>query len=144
MATGEALLLKNQICFSLYSATHRLMKIYRPLLAELNLTYPQYLVMLVLWEEGSATVSGIGEKLGLDSGTLTPLLKRMETAGYLERKRSEKDERIVTILLTPNGRNLRTKARSVPEKLFCQTGVSEKDAFALKEVLDKLGCEIPG
>lgn len=87
---GEILLLKNQICFSLYSATHRMMKLYRPLLTELNLTYPQYLVMLVLWEEDGLSVSEIGERLSLDSGTLTPLLKRMQTANLLERKREKR------------------------------------------------------
>lgn len=136
---GEILLLKNQICFSLYSATHRMMKMYRPLLTELNLTYPQYLVMLVLWEEDGLSVSEIGERLSLDSGTLTPLLKRMQIANLLERKRGEEDERVVTVRLTSLGKKLHTKALSVPEKIFCQMGISLQEVFSLKETLHRLG-----
>ncbi len=135
---GEILLLKNQICFSLYSATHRMMKMYRPLLTELNLTYPQYLVMLVLWEEDGLSVSEIGERLSLDSGTLTPLLKRMQIANLLERKRGE-DERVVTVRLTSAGKKLHTKALSIPEKIFCQMGISLQEVFSLKETLHRFG-----
>ncbi|BDA79828.1 MarR family transcriptional regulator [Leptospira kobayashii] len=116
-----------------------MMKLYRPLLTELNLTYPQYLVMLVLWEEDGLSVSEIGERLSLDSGTLTPLLKRMQTANLLERKRGEEDERVVTVMLTSAGKKLHTKALSVPEKLFCQLGISLQEVFSLKETLSRLG-----
>ncbi|TGN07224.1 MarR family winged helix-turn-helix transcriptional regulator [Leptospira ilyithenensis] len=116
-----------------------MMKMYRPLLTELNLTYPQYLVMLVLWEEDGLSVSEIGERLSLDSGTLTPLLKRMQIANLLERKRGEEDERVVTVRLTSLGKKLHTKALSVPEKIFCQMGISLQEVFSLKETLHRLG-----
>ncbi|MGV3667989.1 MAG: MarR family winged helix-turn-helix transcriptional regulator [Leptospira bouyouniensis] len=135
----EVLLLKNQICFSLYSSMHRLMKIYRPLLAAVGLTYPQYLVMLVLWEEERITVSGLGERLQLDSGTLTPLLKRLEQSGFVERKRSSEDERVVLVSLTKGGRNLREKAKAIPEQIFCLSGIEENQAIQLKKILDELG-----
>ncbi|MBM9548865.1 MarR family transcriptional regulator [Leptospira sp. 201903074] len=134
--TDEVLLLKNQVCFSLYSSMHRLMKIYRPLLAAVGLTYPQYLVMLVLWEEEESTVSGLGDRLQLDSGTLTPLLKRLEQGGFIQRKRNLDDERVVIVSLTKNGRQLREKAKSIPEQIFCLSGIEEKQAIQLKEILD--------
>ena len=109
-----ALLLDNQLCFALYSASLSMTKLYKPLLDALELTYPQYLVMLVLWEKDAITVSALGERLFLDSGTLTPLLKRMELAGLLQRQRSAEDERRVEITLTSQGRNLKTRAATVP------------------------------
>lgn len=115
---------------------HRLMKIYRPLLAAVGLTYPQYLVMLVLWEEEESTVSGLGERLQLDSGTLTPLLKRLEQGGLIQRKRNSDDERVVILSLTKNGKQLREKAKSIPEQIFCLSGIEEKQAIQLKEILD--------
>lgn len=118
---------------------HRLMKIYRPLLAAVGLTYPQYLVMLVLWEEERITVSGLGERLQLDSGTLTPLLKRLEQSGFVERKRSSEDERVVLVSLTKGGRNLREKAKAIPEQIFCLSGIEENQAIQLKKILDELG-----
>lgn len=134
--TDEVLLLKNQICFSLYSSMHRLMKIYRPLLAAVGLTYPQYIVMLVLWEEEESTVSGLGDRLQLDSGTLTPLLKRLEQGGLIQRKRNPDDERVVIVSLTKNGKQLREKAKSIPEQIFCLSGIDETQAIQLKEILD--------
>ena len=110
----SALLLDNQLCFALYSASLAMTKLYKPLLESLGLTYPQYLVMLVLWEQDGLTVSALGERLFLDSGTLTPLLKRMEQAGLVSRQRSADDERKVEVLLTPEGRKLKTRAASVP------------------------------
>lgn len=110
---NAALLLDNQLCFALYSASLAMTKLYKPLLAPLGLTYPQYLVMLLLWEHASLSVSELGQRLYLDSGTLTPLLKRMEAAGFLERKRSSLDERRVDILLTPAGRKLKASAGSI-------------------------------
>lgn len=111
---ATALLLDNQLCFALYSASLAMNKLYKPLLETLDLTYPQYLVMLVLWESDGLTVSGIGERLFLDSGTLTPLLKRLEAAGLVERQRDSEDERRVIVRLTSAGRRLRQKAGDIP------------------------------
>jgi DNA-binding MarR family transcriptional regulator len=113
-ASDPALLLDNQLCFALYSTSLAMTKLYKPLLAELGLTYPQYLVMLVLWEQDDVSVSALGERLFLDSGTLTPLLKRLETAGLLLRIRSPQDERRVLISLTTAGRALKVRAAQVP------------------------------
>jgi DNA-binding MarR family transcriptional regulator len=111
---NPALLLENQLCFALYSTSLAMTKLYKPLLAALGLTYPQYLVMLVLWEQDDVSVSSLGERLFLDSGTLTPLLKRMEAAGLLVRTRAKDDERRVQIALTPAGHHLKGQAGSVP------------------------------
>ena len=110
----SALLLDNQLCFALYSASLAMTKLYKPLLEELGLTYPQYLVMLVLWEADGVMVSEIGHRLSLDSGTLTPLLKRLEAAGLISRMRDVQDERRVHIHLTQAGRKLKTRAAKVP------------------------------
>ena len=114
LTPDQALLLDNQLCFALYSTSLAMTKLYKPLLEALGLTYPQYLVMLVLWEHDGLTVSALGERLFLDSGTLTPLLKRMEAAGWLSRQRDAQDERRVTIRLTSAGRNLQAQAASIP------------------------------
>ena len=119
---GAALQLDNQLCFALYSASRAMTKHYQPLLAPLGLTYPQYLVMLVLWEHSGMSVSELGERLYLDSGTLTPLLKRMELAGLLARKRSSQDERRVDITLTPAGRKLKASAAKVLACVIRATG----------------------
>lgn len=118
----DALMLSNQLCFAVYSAAHALNRAYRPLLDGLGLTYPQYLVMLALWEEDGRTVSGLGDALRLDSGTLTPLLKRLEAAGLVTRRRSPADERHVVISLTATGARLREKARDIPAALACVMG----------------------
>lgn len=110
----DPLLLDRQVCFPLYAATNLLNRLYTPVLAELGLTYPQYLVMLVLWEHEPQTVGALGARLYLDSGTLSPLLKRMETAGLVERGRDPADERRVVVRLTPQGRALRARAEHVP------------------------------
>jgi DNA-binding MarR family transcriptional regulator len=114
----EVLKLENQLCFPLYAAANALQRTFRTLLRDLGLTYPQYLVMLVLWEEGRVTVKDLGQKLFLDSGTLTPLLKRLESAGLVNRRRSQQDERRVEIGLTDHGHALRELAVRVPEKFF--------------------------
>jgi MarR family transcriptional regulator, organic hydroperoxide resistance regulator len=111
---NKALLLDNQLCFALYSTSLAMTKLYKPLLDELGLTYPQYLVMLVLWERDGLMVSELGERLFLDSGTLTPLLKRLESAGLIARIRAVEDERRVHITLTAAGRRLKAKAQKVP------------------------------
>ena len=110
----QALLLDNQLCFALYSASLAMTKLYKPWLDELGLTYPQYLVLLVLWEEDGLSVSELGNRLHLDSGTLTPLLKRLESAGLVSRLRATHDERRVHITLTAAGRKLRTRAEMIP------------------------------
>jgi MarR family transcriptional regulator, organic hydroperoxide resistance regulator len=114
VAASPALKLDNQLCFALYSASLAMTKLYKPLLAELGLTYPQYLVMLVLWERDGVMVSALGERLFLDSGTLTPLLKRLEASGLIARVRDVADERRVHVTLTSAGRQLKTKAAGVP------------------------------
>ena len=111
---GDALRLDNQLCFALYSASLAMTKLYKPLLAALGLTYPQYLVLLVLWERDGLMVSELGERLFLDSGTLTPLLKRLEAAGLVARIRAVEDERRVHITLTATGRKLKARAAKVP------------------------------
>lgn len=109
-----ALRLDNQVCFALYSASLAMTKLYKPLLDAIGLTYPQYLVMLVLWEQDGVTVSALGERLFLDSGTLTPLLKRLQAQGHIARLRDVLDERRVRITLTPQGRALRDRAETIP------------------------------
>ncbi|HEI8868108.1 MarR family winged helix-turn-helix transcriptional regulator [Serratia sp. AKBS12] len=132
------LLLDQQMCFALYSANLALHKVYRKLLNQLDLTYPQYLVMLVLWERDEITVSDIGERLFLDSATLTPLLKRLEAAGLLLRYRAVNDERQVIIALTDAGHALREKARSIPEAVMCATDCSLDEVSSIKQQLEKL------
>ena len=113
-STAPDLLLDHQLCFALYSTSLSMTKIYKPLLAGLGLTYPQYLVMLVLWESDGLMVSEIGSRLFLDSGTLTPLLKRLESSGLIVRFRDEQDERCVRVNLSPEGRRLRARAARIP------------------------------
>lgn len=131
----EALLLSNQLCFAVYSTAHALNRVYKPLLDALALTYPQYLVMLTLWERDAPTVKEIGERLHLDSGTLTPLLKRLEAAGLVRRRRDPADERQVRIGLTQKGRVLRDRARAVPHEILCASGHSAGDLQELKRAL---------
>jgi DNA-binding MarR family transcriptional regulator len=134
--------LDNQLCFALYSSSHLMTKIYKPLLKEIGLTYPQYLVMLALWEEDNVTVGALGEKLYLDSGTLTPLLKRMETAKLLKRARSGSDERQVFIHLTDKGRALKRAAVSIPARAGAATGLSDLEITKLRKQLTKLQAEL--
>ncbi|MBR4686509.1 MAG: MarR family transcriptional regulator [Candidatus Methanomethylophilaceae archaeon] len=110
----DCLKLENQVCFPLYACSKEIVRRYRPLLDELDLTYTQYITMMVLWEHGDSTVNDLGERLFLDSGTLTPLLKNLESKGYVKRGRSKEDERSVIISLTDEGMNLREKALKVP------------------------------
>ena len=136
--TEAALRLDRQLCFALYSANLAMGKLYRGLLRELDLTYPQYLVMLVLWERDGLTVSEIGERLYLDSATLTPLLKRLEAAGFVTRRRDAHDERKVQIELTDAGRALREKAAEVPAALACQLHLPLDEIVALRATLQDL------
>lgn len=133
-----ALRLDQQLCFALYSATRAMTAAYRPVLAELNLTYPQYLVLLVLWEEGPVTVGRLGERLHLDSGTLSPLLKRLEANGVVVRQRSRSDERQVEIDLTDAGRALEERAQCIPEELFQATRLSVDDVEQLRDAVRQL------
>ena len=125
--------LDNQICFAVYSAAHAFNRVYKPLLDRLGLTYPQYLVMLVLWERDDVPVKDIGEKLFLDSGTLTPLLKRLEAAHLVRRTRSREDERQVLIALTPQGHTLKDKARAVPQSILAASDCSVSELVAMKD-----------
>ena len=125
--------LDNQICFAVYSAAHAFNRVYKPLLDRLGLTYPQYLVMLVLWERDDVPVKTIGEKLFLDSGTLTPLLKRLEAAHLVRRTRSREDERQVLIALTPQGHALKEKARAVPQSILAASDCSVSELVAMKD-----------
>jgi len=136
--TADPLLLENQLCFALYSASLQMTKLYKPLLAKIGLTYPQYLAMMALWEEDGVTVGALGERLFLDSGTLTPLLKRLEAAGLIRRTRNEADERQVLIGLTPEGRALKRKAADIPGKAICATGLSLNELADTKRKLEKL------
>src|ERR1700748_2054911 len=132
------LALDKQLCFALYSASLAMTKVYKPLLAPLGLTYPQYLVMRALWEEDAQTVSQLGDKLALDSGTLTPLLKRLEAQGALSRERDATDERRVIVRLTTAGRRLKVQARKVPPQVVHATGCDLDDVLALTRQLGTL------
>jgi DNA-binding MarR family transcriptional regulator len=132
-AGDQPLRLDNQICFAIYSTAHAFNRVYKPLLERLGLTYPQYLVMLVLWERDGVPVKDIGERLFLDSGTLTPLLKRLEAAEFIKRTRSTRDERQVLIALTPQGLALKEKARSVPQSILAASACSIGELSAMKE-----------
>jgi DNA-binding MarR family transcriptional regulator len=134
----DPLLLGNQICFAVYSTAHAFNRVYKPLLDRLGLTYPQYLVMLVLWERDDVPLKDIGEKLFLDSGTLTPLLKRLEAQGLIRRTRSTEDERQVLIALTPKGRELREEARAVPQAILSNSACSVGELVAMKNELVSL------
>lgn len=138
-ATVEMLHLDRQLCFLLYKASGRMTEIYRPILKALGLTYPQYLVMLALWERDDRTVGDLGRLLEMEIGTLSPLLKRMEAAGVLSRERDPKDERKVNVRLTPAGKGLRRKAlESVPQGLACQLKTPIEDLVALHAGLNRL------
>ncbi len=135
----ESLLkLENFLCFAIYSTANAVTRAYQPRLAALGLTYPQYLVMVVLWEAENQTVKAIGEKLSLDSGTLTPLLKRLETAGLITRRRDTVDERQVLIALTDDGRDMKQRAEAVPVAIGKAFGCTMPEAKALRSELMQL------
>ena len=147
-ASDQLLRLDNQICFAVYSATHAFNRVYKPLLDRLGLTYPQYLVMLVLWERDGVPLKEIGERLHLDSGTLTPLLKRLEQAGLVKRTRSTEDERQVLIGLTAHGHALKDKARAVPPQILAAAQCSVAELTAVKNEIvalrDRLNAMVEG
>lgn len=135
---GEGLKLSDQLCFATYAAAHAFTRVYKPLLDPLGLTYPQYLVMLVLWEQANITVNDMGEQLFLDSGTLTPLLKRLQAASLVERTRDTKDERQVRITLTQKGRDLHGPVKQVWDQVVCSVGLSPDRLEALKGEIHRL------
>lgn len=138
MQQDKWLLLDNQLCFRLYSASKAITQAYTPILDTLNLTYPQYLSMLVLWETDNISVKDLGERLNLDSGTLSPLLKKLEAKNFVVRKRLATDERVVTVTLTAKGKELKKKAVEVPNQMLCKMDLKMKDAVDLQKKLDEL------
>jgi DNA-binding MarR family transcriptional regulator len=136
--TSDPLLLRDQLCFSLYAASRAVTALYRPLLDELGLTYPQYLVLLVLWEHGTSPVKDLGNALQLDYGTLSPLLKRLEANGLVRRTRRADDERSVAVALTEEGEALRDRALSVPPVIGTAMGLREEEFDTLRGLLTRL------
>jgi len=134
----DILKLDNQLCFSLYAASREITKLYKPFLDKIGLTYTQYITLLVLWESDNITVKELGNRLRLDSGTLTPLLKKLESMDILERLRDKKDERNVYIKLTDKGQNLKDEALDIPSKVFCSSGLSKDESLYLRVHLQKL------
>lgn len=134
----DPLKLENQLCFPLYVAAKEVVKKYRPLLEPLGLTYTQYIAMMVMWEHKSLTVGRLCELMCLDTGTLTPMLKKMETAGLVQRKRSKDDERSVIVTITPKGEALKEKAADVPARMSQCVSLSQDEALTLLTLLKKL------
>lgn len=134
----DVLKLENQLCFPLYVCSKEIVKRYKPFLDEIDLTYTQYITMMVLWEHKEMNVKELGDYLFLDSGTLTPVLKKLEQKGYLTRKRSEQDERVLNVTITADGEALKEKAVDIPAKLGACVPLKPEDAAKLFEVLHKL------
>jgi DNA-binding MarR family transcriptional regulator len=135
MNKEDCLKLENQLCFPLYAASRKIIRKYKPLLDKLDLTYTQYICMMVLWEEKEINVKRLGEKLFLDSGTLTPLLKKLEQKEYIKRKRETKDERNLNISITKKGEDLKKEALSIPEMVGKCINLKEEDALKLYQIL---------
>ena len=138
MSQFENLKLKNQLCFALYAATNAITRAYRSRLSHIGLTYSQYLVMMVLWEADGITVKNIAQQLHLDSPTITPLLKRLESAGFVNRQRNASDERVVNIFLTDAGRNIQARVADMQKRVACQTGMQETQFIELRSTLHEL------
>jgi DNA-binding MarR family transcriptional regulator len=134
----ESIKLDNQVCFSLYASSREIIKLYKPFLDKFNLTYTQYVAMLVLWEDEKSTVKDIGKRLHLDSGTLTPLLKKIESMGLIKRYRDVNDDRVVIVELTEQGRLLKDDVTEVPREMACKINMSREDLLDLKRKLDNL------
>ena len=134
----DCLRLGNQLCFPLYACSKEIVHRYKPMLDELDLTYTQYITMMVMWEHKSLNVKELGEYVYLDSGTLTPLLKKLEAKGYVKRTRCANDERCVNVEVTPEGLQLEEKALSVPGQMWCTLGLTPKEAETLKLLLTKV------
>ncbi len=135
MSKYDCLKLENQLCFPLYACSKAVTRHYKPFLDELDLTYTQYITMMAMWEKEKASVTELGEMLFLDSGTLTPVIKKLESKGYISKTRSKTDERSVTVEITPEGKKLRDKAVSIPSKMGGCVALSEKDAKELYRIL---------
>ncbi|MEP9354346.1 MarR family transcriptional regulator [Xanthobacter sp. KR7-65] len=142
--TPDFVPIDDKLCFALYAASHAFTRVYKPLLDAVGLTYPQYLVMVTLWEEDDRTVGNIGDKLGLESSTLTPLLKRLEAMGHVSRSRDPDDERVVRIRLTDKGRALRRETRTIPGCILAATGLDiagvvrlQREITALRKALEQ-------
>ena len=138
MSQFENLKLKNQLCFALYAATNAITRAYRSRLSHIGLTYSQYLVMMVLWEADGITVKSIAQQLHLDSPTITPLLKRLESAGFVNRQRNVSDERVVNIFLTDAGRIIQARVAEMQKSVACQTGMQETQFIELRSTLHEL------
>lgn len=138
MKPFEHLFLDNQLCFALYAATNAITRCYRGPLADAGLTYPQYLVMMLLWQHGEFTAGKLATELQLDASTLTPILKRLESAGWVERRRQTSDERVVCVSLTPAGRSLRKQVAPIQREVACKTGLSETEFIDLRKQLHEL------
>ena len=138
----ESLKLSNQVCFPLYAASREVIKLYKPFLDEYNLTYTQYITMLVLWEDEKITIKELCKKLYLDSGTITPVIKKLEAMGLLIKYRDKSDERIVNVELTDKGRELKEEIVKVPEQVSCKVNGSGEDLLILKNLLEKVLDEI--
>ena len=134
----EGLKLKNQLCFPLYACAKEIVRMYKPFLEEIDLTYTQYITMLVLWEHGALNVKHLGECLFLDSGTLTPLLKKLEAKGYLERKRSREDERNLMVCITKKGEKLKERAVSIPQQMGSCVRLDTEEIMQLQRLLYKI------
>ena len=134
----DVLKLENQLCFPLYAAAKETVKLYRPLLEKMNLTYTQYIAMLVFWEHKKMNVKELGEKLYLDSGTLTPVLKSLEAKGFVRRYRSTEDERVLLVEVTEAGKALRDQALSIPAQMACHVVLSPEESITLYKLLYKL------
>ena len=134
----DILKLDNQLCFPLYAVSKEIVRHYKPFLDEMDLTYTQYIAMMVMWEQKELSVKQLGEFLYLDSGTLTPLLKTMEKKGWVTRKRSEKDERVLTVTITEAGEKLREKAITVPNKIAECINITAEEAMQLYTILHKI------
>lgn len=138
MNNDELLKLDNQLCFAVYACSREIIKSYRPYLEKLGLTYTQYITMMVLWETGEISAKDLGNKLHLDSGTLTPLLKKLENMGLVKRQRDAEDERSLLVTLTNKGRELKTNAGEIPEKIFCGLKITMEKLVELREELNHL------
>jgi DNA-binding MarR family transcriptional regulator len=143
-ACPPELRLDNQLCFAVYATAHAFAQAYRPHLEPMGLTYPQYLVMLLLWERDGRSVTELGAPLHLDSGTLTPLLKRMEKAGFVTRRRDARDERVTRVHLTSHGKALREPARAIPAAMACAANLAPDDMLALRDRIAAVGDAMRG
>lgn len=134
----DCLKIENQLCFPLYACSKEIIRRYKPFLDEIDLTYTQYIAMMILWEEKSATVKELGARLYLDSGTLTPLLKKLEAKGFIERKRSDKDERNLIVKITKKGEEIKKQAVNIPQKMSCCVRLDKDEAQQLYTLLYKV------